>query len=362
MSTTGRAAVLVEPNRLETWEVPVTDPEPGGVLVRVVIGGVCGSDKHILTGEAGIMPFPIILGHEGIGRIEKLGSGVFRDYASVEVSEGDLVYWAPSALCGHCYNCTILDAPPCENSEFFEHAERPNWGSYADYAWLPRGMAFFRLPDHARPEALAALGCALPTALGGYEQVAPIQVGDTVVVQGAGPVGLSAVLIAAVAGAAEIIVIDRREQRREVAMALGATHTISRAQFDEPQRREMIYDIVGPHGPNIVVEAAGALSAFPEGVALTGEYGRYVVLGLWGEIGTSTLSPRDLTTRNVTIGGATFAKHKHYYRAMKLAAQVQDRYPLADLITHRFAVTDAAEALETIGTPDAIKAIIDPTL
>ncbi|HWI73937.1 MAG TPA: alcohol dehydrogenase catalytic domain-containing protein, partial [Baekduia sp.] len=141
MSDTGRAAVLVEPHRLETWQVPVPDPDPRGVLVRMVVGGVCGSDVHLLTGDAGVMPFPIILGHEGIGRIEKLGAQVAADYASVAVQEGDLVYWAPTALCGHCYSCAVLDQPPCEHSQFFEHAERPNWGSYADYAWLPEGMA-----------------------------------------------------------------------------------------------------------------------------------------------------------------------------------------------------------------------------
>jgi len=77
-----RAAVLVEPNRVETWDVPLVDPPPGGALVSVVLGGVCGSDVHITSGEAGVMPFPIILGHEGIGRIEKLGDGVTTDYAS----------------------------------------------------------------------------------------------------------------------------------------------------------------------------------------------------------------------------------------------------------------------------------------
>lgn len=360
--TTGRAIVLVEPNRLETWEVPISDPEPGGALVRMVIGGVCGSDVHLLTGDAGVLPFPVILGHEGIGRIEKLGEGVSTDYASVPVSEGDLIYWAPTALCGRCYSCSVLDQPPCENAQFFEDAKRPNWGSYADYAWLPRGMAFYRLPDDAQPEALAALGCALPTALGGYEQVGPVRIGDNVVVQGAGPVGLSAVLVAAVAGAANVVVIDAAPQRLEVAKRLGATHTVSLTDADSGQRREFIYDIVGPNGPDVVVEAAGALPAFPEGVDLTGNYGRYIVLGLWGAMGSSTLTPRELTTKNMTIGGATFMKPKHYYAAMHLAARVQDTYPLAALVTHRFAIPDAEQALHAIESAEAIKAIIDPTL
>ena len=176
---TGRACVLVQPGQVETWEVPVPEPEPGGALVRIVFGGVCGSDVHLLTGEAGVIPFPIILGHEGVGRIEKLSPETTTDYAGVAVKPGDLVYWAPIALCHRCYSCSVLDQTPCENSQFFEHADKPNWGSYADYAWLPNGLAFFRLPDGADPLALAALGCGLPTALRGFDRLGAVRIPET---------------------------------------------------------------------------------------------------------------------------------------------------------------------------------------
>lgn len=357
---TGRATVLVEPNRLETWEVPVADPEPGGALVRVVVGGVCGSDVHLLSGEAGVMPFPIILGHEGIGRIEKLG-GIDKDYAGVPVKPGDLVYWSPIAACHRCYSCNVLDETPCDNSRFFEDAKKPNWGSYADFAWLPSGLAFFKLPDNADPLAVAALGCALPTVLRGFDRCGPVRVGETVVVQGAGPVGLSAALVAAHAGAREVIVIDAMDQRLEVARSLGATATISLNDSPEERRRK-IYELTGSAGPTLVVEAAGVLPAFPEGVDLTGVHGRYVILGLWGAIGTQPISPRDMTTKNLTIAGATFPKPRHYYLAMHLAAQLQDRVPLAGLVSHRFAIEDAQTALEAVHKGQVVKAVIDPEL
>lgn len=359
--TTGRATVLVEPNKLETWDVEISPPEAGGALVRVVIGGVCGSDVHILTGEAGIMPFPIILGHEGVGRIEKLGPGVASDYAGVPVSEGDLVYWAPIALCHRCHSCTVLEETPCENSQFFEHARKPNWGSYADYAWLPNGLAFFKLPDGADPLAVAALGCALPTVLRGFDRCGPIRVGETVVVQGAGPVGLSAVLVAKLAGASEIIVIDTFDERLDTAKSLGATATLNLSESGEA-RKEAIYSRVGHLGPDVVIEAAGALPAFPEGVDIAGNHGRYIILGLWGAIGTRPVSPRDLTLKNLTIAGATFPKPKHYYGAMHLAARVQDEVPLSRLISHRFSIEQAPEALAAVKSGEAIKAVIDPAL
>lgn len=357
----GRAAVLAKTNQLETWDVAITDPEPGGALVSIVLGGVCGSDVHILTGEAGEMPFPIILGHEGIGRIEKLGAGGATDYAGTPVKPGDLVYWSPIALCRRCYSCTVLDETPCENTRFFEDASKPNWGSYADYAWLPNGMPFFRLPDHAQPEAVAALGCALPTALRGFDRCGPVRVGETVVVQGAGPVGLSAILIAAQAGAREVIVIDGSPQRLEAARSLGATDAIG-LDVSPDERRRRIYDRVGPLGPDVVVEAAGVLPAFPEGVDLSGNHGRYIILGLWGAIGTQPISPRDLTLKNLTIAGATFPKPKHYYQALHLAVRLQDRLPLAGLVSHRFGIAQAAEALALTKSGAVIKAVIDPAI
>ena len=343
--------------------VRLKPPETGGAvhLVRVVLGGVCGSDVHILTGEAGEMPFPIILGHEGIGRIEQLGADTATDYAGVPVKSGDLVFWSPIALCRRCYSCTVLEETPCENTRFFEDASKPNWASYADYAWLPNGMPFYRVPDHARPEAVAALGCALPTVLRGFDRCGPIRVGDAVVVQGAGPVGLSTALVARQAGARSVIVIDAFEQRLQAARDLGATATVSLS--DPPdERRRQIYDLTGVAGPDVVVEAAGALPAFPEGVDLAGIHSRYVILGLWGAIGTQAISPRDLTLKNLTIAGASFPKPKHYYQALQFAARVQDVVPLDALVTHRFAISEAAEALEATRTGTAVKAVIDPTL
>lgn len=357
---TGRATVLVEPNRIETWDVPVVDPEPGGALVRVVVGGVCGSDVHITSGEAGVMPFPIILGHEGVGRIEKLG-GIDTDYAGVPVKQGDLVYWSPIALCHRCHSCNVLDETPCDNSQFFEDAAKPNWGSYADFAWLPNGLAFFKLPGDADPLAVAALGCALPTVLRGFDRCGPVRLGETVVVQGAGPVGLSAILVARQAGAREVIVINAFDKRLDVAKSLGATATISLKDSAEERKRK-IYDITGMAGPSLVVEAAGVLPAFPEGVDLTGVHGRYVILGLWGAIGTQPISPKDMTTKNLTIAGATFPKPKHYYEAMHLAAYLQNQVPLAGLVTHRYSIKDASKALDAVQGGDAIKVIIDPEL
>jgi 5-exo-hydroxycamphor dehydrogenase len=223
-------------------------------------------------------------------------------------------------------------------------------------------MPFYRVPDHARPEAVAALGCALPTVLRGFEECGPVKQGDTVVVQGAGPVGLAATLLAALSGAREIIVIDQVAARLAAAKTLGATATISMGEASAEQRKEQVWARTGLHGPNVVVEAAGALGAFPEGVDLTGNHGRYIVLGLWGAIGTRAIAPRDLTLKNMKIGGASFPKPRNYHDAVHLVARVQDRYPIERLVTHRFSIGDASKALHAVEKGVAIKAVIDPTM
>ena len=357
---TNLAAVLVEPGQLEIRDVSTPDPEPGGLTVDLALGGVCGSDVHLYTGQAGALPFPVILGHEGVGRIAKLGAGVTTDYASVPIAEGDLVYWSPIALCNACYTCTVLEQTPCEKSSFFEHADQPNWGTYQERIWIPARQPCYKLPAGADPVALAALGCALPTVLKAFDQVRPVLAGDTVVIQGAGPVGLAAAMMASVSGANEVIVLDTVESKLEVAKTMGATATLCLADTTPEQRREAIYALSGPTGPQVVLEAAGALPAFTEGCKLTGVNGTYIVVGLWGPVGPTEVAPGDISWRNKSIGGATFPKPKHYYRAVQLAARLQDRFPIADLVTHRFPVRDSVAALRAVENGEAIKAVIDP--
>jgi 5-exo-hydroxycamphor dehydrogenase len=167
------------------------------------------------------------------------------------------------------------------------------------------------------------------------------------------------VVVAAQAGARDIIVVDGVKRRLAIAESLGATATIS-LSLSQGERKRQIYDLTGPQGPNLVVEAAGALPAFPEGVDVTGPHGRYVILGLWGAIGTQPISPRDMTTKNITVAGASFPKPKHYYHAMHLAAHLQNRVPLADLITHRYSIEEAVDALTAVHNGTVIKAVIDP--
>jgi 5-exo-hydroxycamphor dehydrogenase len=222
-------------------------------------------------------------------------------------------------------------------------------------------MSVYRIPDGTSPEAVIALGCALPAVLQGFDRLHLTGVPDSVVIQGAGPIGLSAILVARQRGARTIVVVDQHENRLATARALGATATVS-LSGSTADRKDRITELCGPRGPRIVVEAAGALPAFGEGIELAGHNGAYLVIGLWSGKGTTSIDPTVVVHKNLRIVGSCYAQPEHYYRAMLLAGELERHLPLAEIITHRFDVADAIAALDAVERGEAVKAVIQPAL
>lgn len=358
---TSRIAVLPKGGRsIESECIDVPVPGPGQILARTLLGGICGTDVHLRRGDFEL-PYPVVLGHEGAGVVEDLGAGVTHDSAGIPLELGDCVYWSPIPPCHNCYYCTVeKDFSSCPNTAWFHPADQPGWGSYADLVTLPAGMAVYRIPDGTSPEAVIALGCALPAVLQGFDRTGLTGVIDSVVIQGAGPIGLSAILVAQQRGARTIVVIDQHENRLATARALGATETISLAT-DAAGRLARVAELCGPRGPRLVVEAAGVLSAFAEGVDVAGHNSTYLLIGLWSGHGDTTIDPTVVVHKNLRIVGSCYAQPEHYYKAMHLAAVLEDKIPLAQIITHSFDVTEANHALDTVERGDAVKAVIRPS-
>ncbi len=360
----GKRAVLVGPNRpIEIWERSMPSPGPGEVLLRVEMGGVCGSDVHLWRGEMPL-PSPIVLGHEGIGIIDELGEGVTTDYASTPVKVGDRVYWAPILPCRHCYYCTIeKDYSQCENMTLFGDADQPTWASYTDFAWLPAGMPFFRIPDDTPSEAVIAFGCAMPTMLQGLERLSGISPNQTVVVQGCGPVGLAATILAKFSGAQQLIVIGAPERRLTLAQRFGATTTINLDEVTtEEERVRQVLDLTGGRGADVVIEAAGVLAAFSEGLNLIAKNGRYLIVGLWAGQGSVPVDPSYLNNNNLKIIGTVLAQPEHYYGAIQVARAHHREIPMSEAITHRFTIEESQKALEAVARLETVKAVITPNV
>jgi len=133
---------MVKQNQVETWEVPITAPQPREILGPVPQRGVRASDGYIVSSETAQALFPIAIGPEGIGAIGKLVRGVTPDYVCVPVKPGNLIYWPPIALWNRCHSCTALDETSRDNSTFFEDTEQSNWAGDAVFDWLLNGIAF----------------------------------------------------------------------------------------------------------------------------------------------------------------------------------------------------------------------------
>lgn len=350
----GRRMVFVGSGRpLECWDGAVADPPPGAVLVRVVKAGVCGTDAHRLDGDLPEVGHPVTFGHEGIGEIVTLGEGVATDHWGSPVRPGDLVYFTPSGPTPAA--APLMGWPP--------PADLPNPAAFQDYATLPPRSAFSRIPEGTDPDAVIAFGCAMPTALGGMARLGGVQPGQTVVVQGCGPVGLSATLLSSLTLARQVIVIGDPANRLAAATVLGATTTIPLEGTTGEARRGLVRELTEGRGADVVIEAAGRMEAFDEGVNLLADDGRLLILGIYSGHGTVQLDPVRLNNRNLAVigslGPSTFSD---YRTTIQLAQRHGERLQFADLITHRFGLTQLEEAIGVGRRGEAIKAVVVPSL
>lgn len=359
---------------LEKFEQPLqvrTFPDPGKpgageVLVKVEIAGICGTDVHLWLGQLAI-PLPNVLGHEAAGRIEQLGPGLEKDWRGEALHPGDRVTWASSIACGECYYCRLKGQPTrCLTRKAYGisycASDPPHLrGGYAEKILLRAGTAIFRLPDSVPSEALIGAGCALTTAIHGFDR-APLSWGDNVVVQGTGPVGLAAIAVARVAGAAKIAAIGGPKHRLELARGFGADTVIDIAEVKTVEaRREAVLAAVGPYGADQVVECVGYPEAVNEGVPLCRDGGQFLVLGQYADAGNISFNPHTITRKQLRMIGSWGFEPRHVDRAIRLLEQnaaLRERFTHG--ITHRFPLAQADEALQTARSWAGGKVVILP--
>lgn len=353
-------------NPLEMRSYPV--PEAVGereALVRVEMAGICGTDVHLWQGELPI-PIPVILGHETVGRIERLGPGLKNDWRGEALAEGDRITWSSSITCGECYYCRHKNQPTrCVARKAYGISysadEAPHLrGGYAEYILLRERTAIFRLPEWLPTEAMVGGGCALMTAIHGLER-APVQLGDTVVVQGAGPVGLAAIALAKRAGAGKIVVVGAPQQRLALAREFGADVTVSIDNIRDPAaRREAVLAQTGGFGADIVVECVGRPAAVPEGLELCRDGGTYLVLGQYANAGDVPMNPHTITRKQLRVVGSWAFEPRHTAMALRLFEDARWRELFAREVSHKFSLQEANEALTTMREHRSVKSVIVP--
>ena len=257
---TGRFVLFTGVGRpLELVRAAVDDPRGAEVLIRVSCCTLCRSDLHTHAGRR-TEPTPSVLGHEVVGRIEAFGPDAPRfDGAGQLASKGDRVTWAVAVGCGDCYYCRLADLPQkCVRPYKYGHRragdDRPSGGGLADFVRLVPGTFWLRVPDGLPDGVAASANCATATAAALLRSAGPV-VGGTVLVLGAGVLGLTVAAMSRVAGAAVVAVSDPAIECRVRAMRFGATHAFS---ADAAEVAAGIRGLTDGRGADVVMELAGS--------------------------------------------------------------------------------------------------------
>ena len=367
MERQARGVVLRQfnaPLAVETAVIP--DPGPGAVIARVELAGVCGTDVHLHHGHLPI-PLPLILGHEGVGRVGRLGEGVSSDFSGHPLREGDAIAWSSNIPCGRCHWCVVAgERTLCETRKVYGVNQRfdefPRLsGSWAEAIYLQPGSAIFRLPDAVSSEHVIALGCAGPTAMHGVIDVAGITAGDTVVVQGSGPVGIASAMYAHLAGASRVILVGGPAGRLELAREIGVgdVHIDIFAFPDAVERVRLVLDATpGRRGADVVLECAGVPEAVAEGWEMARRGATFLALGQYTDRGPTPLNPHVITRKQLRIVGSWGFAEKHYLGHIQALPRLADRFDLPRLIT-RYPLAGANEALAAMAAGRVMKPVLD---
>lgn len=364
---TARAAVLDQfKSALVLRDFPLPQTlEPGAALIRTEMAGICGTDVHLWKGELTIQ-LPVILGHETVGRIERLGPGLEKDWSGEPLHLGDRITWTSTTSCGKCYYCAEKHQPTrCPQRRAYGIGYRcdepPHFlGGYAEFHYLRPGANIFRIPDEVSTESVIGAGCALITAIHGVERTG-IDWRDTVVVQGAGPVGIAALAVAKSAGASNVIVIGGPPARLEMAKQFGADETIDLSQLTTPAARiERVRSLTRGYGADVVLECVGIPTAVPEGMEMCRDGGKYLILGHYCNAGPIEWNPHIVTRKQLQVFGSWSSEPRHMRAALDFLRDTPTQFPFAKMVTHRFPLDQTNQALQATANWQVAKSVIIP--
>ena len=365
---TGRAMVWTAINTpLEPREYPLPEVDDDAMLVRITMACICGSDLHSYKGEyvGRLKPTkekPLIMGHEMSGRIYKMGRNVKTDYLGRPLEEGDRIIYAYFNPCGKCPEC-VSGTAPCPNRHRFRKSSEdfPHFrGAYAEYYYLKGDQWVFKVPDELPDETVAPINCAMSTVAYGMHQVR-IPLGGTVLVQGAGGLGLSATAIAREMGAAQIIVLDKLPQRLELSKSFGADHTIDVGEYSTAEARlERVRKLTGGKGVDLAIEVTGRPEVVAEGLDMLCPAGTYLTMGL---VTGGLISPIDMERvihKGLTIIGSGNYKSWVLPKVLDMLVRTKDKYPFDKLVSHKFKLEDVNEGIRKSIAGEVIRAGIVP--
>ena len=363
MADTVRAAVVTEFGKpLSVQDVPLPDIEAGGVLGRVDAATLCGTDVHIWGGHSFVGPekLPYIPGHETAVTVVDVG-GNPKNVFNQPVQVGQRII-SNYPFCGHCYHCSIAMQPSlCLEGARYGRERVDQYpyllGGTAEYHYYPPGADFIPIPDDVHAPLAASAACALRTAMHAAERLGPIKSHETVLVQGAGPVGLYCLAVALAKGADRVFVFGAPESRLEVATRWGAAGTMDIEQTSAADRKAWLAERTRGIGVDVVIQAATA-QAIPEALDLVRRGGRVVSIG--GGAGNLEVAAFAMTTKYLTISSVLQAEARHFLQAVQFLSAQSKHFPFESMITGTYSLDNTTEALQAMSEFREVKPVVLP--
>ena len=358
-------------------EVPKPEVPPKAALIRIAACGVCGTDLHILKGHwPRPLPWPFTLGHELAGVVVEIGPELTEDFMGQPLEVGSKVMLPPLMPCGSCYYCVHYPetANKCLSPVYYGRYlgfERPPhlWGGWAEMVYvdldeLP-GTKVYKLPDDM-PLALASLAEPLTSCVRAFaraQRAGGFRVGDTVVIQGAGPIGVLAVAAAQEMGAGRVIAVGAPENPRlALCRRFGAEATVSLEDHETPEARiEAVRGLAGRFGADLVMDCSGHPSAGPEGIEMLRDGGTYVEMGQFTDAGAIETNWHRICTKDLNVLGSWGFTANDIALGIDMLDRARDRYPWSEMQT-RFPFTEEGigQAIESALEMRSVKSTIVP--
>ena len=342
----GTIAFMAEPGKLEYRQYDLPTPGKGALMMKILRSNVCGSELHIWKGSMQ----QTTLGHEVVGTVAELGEGVTTDCAGRPLEVGDRITCTYFQACGKCFHCSHGELLKCENAYQYLWWKTPDQyphfvGTFATHYYVHPQQYFYKVPDNIPDAVAAGMNCAVTQVLYALETVG-LQLNDTIVIQGAGGLGLYGTAMANAMGA-KVIIIDGVETRLEQAKKLGADHLINMHEYDTTEKRTArIKELTGGYGADIAMEVTGVPAAFSEGLNFIRPCGKYLSLGNVTLGTTVPIDPAFLTKSQIVIYPINRYQPWYLDKALKFISATIDKYPYEELMDGDFGFEQLAEALD----------------
>jgi putative phosphonate catabolism associated alcohol dehydrogenase len=360
----GRLAVYDAPGKpFEIRLFPVRAPRAGEVLVKIRMSTICRSDVHSYLGHRP-NPCPGVLGHEIIGTIVELGQGITHDMRGEALSPGDRITWSEYFIPGPNYYTEVLDLPQkSPGVDKYGHmaatTEPHHHGGFGEYCYVLPQSWILKLPADLTDEEATPINCGVATMMCVTER-AEIGMGDAVVVQGLGLLGLYGAAIAKARGARLVVGLDTVAARRDMAARFGVDHALDPSAMGEAELVKAVRALCRPEGADAVIEVCGYPEVIPSGIQFLRTGGNYVLAGVVNPDAFVRIDANQLVRKLVTLRGVHNYHPRNLVEALDFVHANRGRFPFHELVDGKYSLDEVGRAMKDAGERKVLRAAIVP--